>query len=801
MKVSEFPLAGITVPYKYRLSGKRRNSEEAGGAHKRKCLDDSKTVLPGSTGTVSVIEMSTNTPNETEIEKETLDQSLVNSISQSMHEITPDNVGTGIISSDLNSMEQHNNSVNSKGKNSDAVCAATGTIRGIVTTTETATGSAGGAGNPMDVSSANPSSKNPNNNSGGGNENAISVMESVGESAVLDDGALPLSPIASTPGEGSPILKPLNMLEDVKKEEKIETERLMSIIKSKLGDVNVNHLIYSLLSTLHRSELSDISTLLRDNLKRDFITSLPLEISMKILNKLPFDSIHNCMQVSKSWNTLINGTPALWKHLLLSESFVSKDIFDRRYPVENNVLLPPNDNDSRYRKDFLENCRILQNWYNPNFIPQRTTLKGHMTSVVTCLQFEDNYVITGADDKMIRVYDSVTKKFLLELSGHDGGVWALKYAGNGILVSGSTDRSVRIWNIELGKCTHVFKGHTSTVRCLDIVEYEGVKYIVTGSRDNTLHIWKLPPTSVNVNENMPNIYNSNGPLFYHSPDENPYFVGVLRGHIASVRTVSGHGRIVISGSYDNNLIVWDIIQMKCLYILMGHSDRIYSTIYDHKRNRCISASMDSTIKIWDLQNIWNNGECVNVTNAAVPCTKICGPMTTLQGHTALVGLLKLSDKFLVSAAADGSLRGWDSVDYSRKFAYHHNNLSAITTFYMTDNILVSGSEGQFNIYNLRTGKLIHSNILSDADQIWSVNFKGSVLVAAVEKDGQSFVEILDFSKQGQSLPPAIHENLSGSSISNSSLLSSHQSEYSNSRPHSTDSAYTISSNAIASSSE
>jgi F-box and WD-40 domain protein CDC4 len=121
-------------------------------------------------------------------------------------------------------------------------------------------------------------------------------------------------------------------------------------------------------------------------------------------------------------------------------------------------------------------------------------------------------------------------------------------------------------------------------------------------------------------------------------------------------------------------------------------------------------------------------------------------MYTLQGHTALVGLLRLSDKFLVSAAADGSIRGWDANDYSRKFSYHHTNLSAITTFYVSDNILVSGSENQFNIYNLRSGKLVHANILKDADQIWSVNFKGKTLVAAVEKDGQSFLEILDFSK-------------------------------------------------------
>lgn len=753
MKACEFPLADIPVPHKYRLRGKRSREDDSGRNHKRIKLELDVTDATTTPAAAAVAAAATAT-------------------ATAVVTATTPNVSTSNEMSNTPEVEMMHEMME---KESD-------------TTT---------AGSAMDIST---SSKNSGKTSSNNNNEMSSVME-VSE-VVVDDGALPLSPIASTPGAGSPILKPLDMLEEVKTQEKVETERLMGVIKSKLGDVNVNHLVYTLLSTMHRSELSDISTLLRDNLKRDFITSLPLEISMKILSKLPFESVHSCMQVCKSWNMLINDTPALWKHLLLSESFVSKDAFDKRYPIENNNLLPPHDNDSRYRKDFLENCRILQNWYNPNFIPQRTTLKGHMTSVVTCLQFEDNYVITGADDKMIRVYDSVTKKFLLELSGHDGGVWALKYAGNGVLVSGSTDRSVRIWNIELGKCTHVFKGHTSTVRCLDIVEYEGVKYVVTGSRDNTLHIWKLPPASGSVDDSMPNIYNSNGPLFYHSPEENPYFVGVLRGHIASVRTVSGHGRIVISGSYDNNLIVWDIIQMKCLYILMGHSDRIYSTIYDHKRNRCISASMDSTIKIWDLQNIWNNGECVNVTNAAVPCTKICGPMTTLQGHTALVGLLKLSDRFLVSAAADGSLRGWDSEDYSRKFSYHHNNLSAITTFYMTDNILVSGSEGQFNIYNLRTGKLVHSNILSNADQIWSVNFKGSVLVAAVEKDGQSFVEILDFSKKGQLVPPTIRENHSeSSSASNSSLASSNQSDYLNSRPDSTDSAYTISSNAIASSSE
>ncbi|QHS72852.1 Rrt13p SPAR_E01410 [Saccharomyces paradoxus] len=383
---------------------------------------------------------------------------------------------------------------------------------------------------------------------------------------------------------------------------------------------------------------------------------------------------------------------------------------------------------------------VSENWFNPDFTPQRATLRGHVTSVITCLQFEDNYVITGADDKMIRVYDSINKKFLLQLSGHDGGVWALKYAHGGILASGSTDRTVRVWDIKKGCCTHVFKGHNSTVRCLDIVEYKNIKYIVTGSRDNTLHVWKLPKESSATDHGDEHDY----PLVFHTPEENPYFVGVLRGHMAPVRTVSGHGNIVISGSYDGTLIVWDIAQMKCLRILRGHKDRVYSAIYDHQRKRCISASMDTTIRIWDLKDIRNNEERSHVANSASPYTEVLDAMYVLHGHTALVGLLTLSDRFLVSAAADGSIRCWDANTYLLKFSFNNTELNTTTALHASDEVLVSGSEGLLNIYNLSSGLLVHSDTLSGADQVWDVNFRDNTLAAAVQRDGQSFLEILDF---------------------------------------------------------
>jgi len=139
--------------------------------------------------------------------------------------------------------------------------------------------------------------------------------------------------------------------------------------------------------------------------------------------------------------------------------------------------------------------------------PKHVSFPAHGSSVVTCLIFSQGRIISASDDHSIRIY-SPTGELVHLLEGHKGGVWALA-ASKDTLVSGSTDRTVRIWDLNTGRCTHVFGGHTSTVRCLAIVEPEWVDVeqeswvivkekwpkrplIVTGSRDRSLRVWTLP---------------------------------------------------------------------------------------------------------------------------------------------------------------------------------------------------------------------------------------------------------------------------------------------------------------------
>ena len=42
------------------------------------------------------------------------------------------------------------------------------------------------------------------------------------------------------------------------------------------------------------------------------------------------------------------------------------------------------------------------------------------------------------------------------------------YFADNIIVSGSTDRTLKVWDANTGLCLHTLHGHTSTVRCMHL---------------------------------------------------------------------------------------------------------------------------------------------------------------------------------------------------------------------------------------------------------------------------------------------------------------------------------------------
>lgn len=506
-------------------------------------------------------------------------------------------------------------------------------------------------------------------------------------------------------------------------------------------------LLTKLLSVTDRSSLSMMAESIVPSLRCDFLTLLPIELVYNVLSQLDFKTLCSAAQVSRDWRRIVDSSETIWKNRLVEDELAVTDDEVRRALDEEwdytswghtangkvrgakkfaDIHAPPiNIYKAIYRRKYLI---IHNNWMIPNYKPKPLTIEGNGSDVVTCLQFDDDKIITGSDDHTITVYNSQTGEKRTQLQGHEGGVWALQYVGNS-LVSGSTDRTVRVWDIKRGRCTHCFTGHTSTVRCLEILMPVQIgvdpvtsapimapkfPVIITGSRDATLRVWKLPENPVDP-EIIPD---------ESAPPENSdgYFLRVLQGHASSVRALSGHGNTVVSGSYDTTVRVWNIETGDCRWVLTGHAQRVYSAVLDYKRNRCISGSMDWFVKVWSL----DNGSL----------------LYTLEGHTSLVGLLDLNRTTLVSAAADSTLRVWDpdNGNFLHKLQGHQG---AITCFQHDEYKVVSGSERTLKLWNIRTGELVQ-DLLDGLTRIWQVRFDQRRCVAAVQRNEKTFIEVLDF---------------------------------------------------------
>ena len=431
-------------------------------------------------------------------------------------------------------------------------------------------------------------------------------------------------------------------------------------------------------------------------------------------------------------------SPQFTPRRVFSEFDESDEIFDEAYPT------PPSPNSdgtfapiasrtfanlSQYavhplKLVYRQRYITRNNWSKAE--PRHVNFQGQGNNVVTCLQFDREKIISASDARLIHVYDIRNGRQRATLDGHQGGVWALQYIGN-TMVSGSTDRTVRVWDLATKRCTHTLLGHSSTVRCLQIVEPINVNpdpsgppvweppypLIITGSRDWTLRVWKLPKPGRDAEFHA--TMSDAGSDDTIDTQSNPYHLRLLSGHKLAVRSLAAHGRLLVSGSYDSHVRVWDSLSGECIHDLKGHTAKVYAVVLDYNRSICASGSMDGTVRMWST----TTGECLR----------------ELEGHQSLVGLLGLDRNHLVSAAADSTLRVWDArTGFCRSVLAPH--AGAITCFQHDESKVISGSDGTLKMWDIRTGNLVRDLLVGVAG-VWQVSFDQRFCIAAVQRNGQS----------------------------------------------------------------
>ena len=125
--------------------------------------------------------------------------------------------------------------------------------------------------------------------------------------------------------------------------------------------------------------------------------------------------------------------------------------------------------------------------------------KGHTGKIISVAISSDNtFIISGSEDKTIRIWDVASGNLLNVLEGHTSRISSVALSKNDqFIVSGSLDKTVRLWDRVTGESVKIFCGHSHFVSSVDISPNN--KYIVSSERqcagdktkDITTRIWDV----------------------------------------------------------------------------------------------------------------------------------------------------------------------------------------------------------------------------------------------------------------------------------------------------------------------
>jgi small GTP-binding protein len=200
---------------------------------------------------------------------------------------------------------------------------------------------------------------------------------------------------------------------------------------------------------------------------------------------------------------------------------------------------------------------------------------------------------------------------LPKISAHSASVSSLDLEESKLLLlSGSLDRTVKLWDLKSNECVRTFSGTEPTTA----VKFAG-DAIVASSLGDDIWVWETAEAV--------------------SPR-------VLRGHSGAVHALEVSGDVIMSASSDRTIRLWSMRTGQCTRVLEGHLGAVHSLALSLDGNHLLSGSDDRTVRLWDV----NLGVCLN----------------TFDAHTDTIRTLAwdATGRAFVSGGGDRGLRLWNT---------------------------------------------------------------------------------------------------------------------------------------------
>jgi len=166
---------------------------------------------------------------------------------------------------------------------------------------------------------------------------------------------------------------------------------------------------------------------------------------------------------------------------------------------------------------------------------------------------------------------------------------------------------------------------------------------------------------------------------------------VLQGHKENISSIIFNGSKIVSASYDSTIKVWDYYSNECIDTLMNKTT-VTTMQFDHTNKKIITGSNQGFVNIWNLE------------------TKTLE--STTKAHYGFIGCLKgnYNSSIFCTGSKDKELAIWD-IDRGcliRKMGSHRMGISNIEWCNINPNHLISTGGDTAKLWDVETGQCLRS---------------------------------------------------------------------------------------------
>lgn len=279
------------------------------------------------------------------------------------------------------------------------------------------------------------------------------------------------------------------------------------------------------------------------------------------------------------------------------------------------------------------------------------------------------------------------------IAGHLGWVRSISVdPTNDWFVTGSADRTIKVWDLASGQLKLTLTGHINAIRGLEVSPRH--PYLFSAGEDKKVLCWDLECNKV---------------------------IRSYHGHLSGVFSLKVHPTldILVTGGRDAVARVWDMRTKNQIHVLSGHQGTVWAMETQATDPQIITGSSDSTVKLWDLA-----------------AGKV---LTTLTNHKKAVRAVTKSptDHTFVSGAAD-NMKKWEAKGgrFLRNFSTHNAIINSVSI--NQDGVMAScGDNGSMRFWDYMTGYCFQSD--TTKAQPGSLDSETGIYASTFDKTGLRFI--------------------------------------------------------------